>query len=146
MFLLFLVQQRVSRAMFEVFDVYPHQVAGTDVLTSDVNVELSSTDWKVGSVFAGVGILLYAIGIPLTGVAVLYHHRDRLHDRLVVMKFGFIFDGYDVEEFYWWEVVVVLRRHDAAAASPPLFSLITREASDVGRPFEGSPRTLQPNV
>ena len=48
-FLLFLVQQRVSRAMFEAFDVFPYRIRGESVLQSDVTVSTGSSEcvWEL---------------------------------------------------------------------------------------------------
>ena len=55
------------------------------------------------------GLLLYAIGIPLLTLLVLWRSRDYHHMNKYVFTFGLLYSGYR-DDRWWWEIVVLLRK------------------------------------
>ena len=55
-------------------------------------------------------LILYAIGIPLASLYVMFKRKHKLHtDKATVSKFGFLYLGYSVKTYYW-EAIVMLRK------------------------------------
>jgi hypothetical protein len=55
-------------------------------------------------------LILYAAGIPLASLYVMYQRKHKLHtDNATVSKFGFLYLGYSVDTYYW-EAIVMLRK------------------------------------
>lgn len=46
-------------------------------------------------------ILIWVVGFPLMGLAILYHYRDRLADDIIIARFGFLYTGLNHKAFYW---------------------------------------------
>ena len=55
-------------------------------------------------------LILYAAGIPLLSLFVMYKRKHKLHtDKATVSKFGFLYLGYSTHTYYW-EAIVMLRK------------------------------------
>ena len=55
-------------------------------------------------------LILYAAGIPLASLYVIYQRKHKLHtDTATVSKFGFLYLGYSANTYYW-EAIVMLRK------------------------------------
>ena len=54
-------------------------------------------------------LLLYAVGMPLGSILVLWSRRERLHTDKFRFRLGLLYSGYR-ENRWWWEVVVAARK------------------------------------
>jgi len=55
------------------------------------------------------GLLLYAVGIPLVVLVVLWRHRHLHYINKYIFTFGLLYSGYRSDR-WWWENVVLLRK------------------------------------
>ncbi|CAD2100205.1 cysteine repeat modular protein 2, putative [Plasmodium vinckei] len=55
------------------------------------------------------GLIVWGIGIPLVFYLLLYKNRRKLHNENVLLKYGFLNNGYNFQ-FWYWETVVFLRK------------------------------------
>jgi hypothetical protein len=88
---------------------------GTDDKQTYLRRDLQIICWQ-GSHIAWaltVGIpflILYALGIPLVSLFVMYRRKHKLHtDSSTVSRFGFLYLGYNKSTWYW-EAIVMLRK------------------------------------
>ena len=59
---------------------------------------------KVASIWAGVFMLFYVIGIPAGSVAILYRFRTQLNDPKIKAALGSLYISYK-PQFWWFESV-----------------------------------------
>ena len=65
--------------------------------------------------FGLVGIIVYIIGMPLSGYIVLRSLEDK-NSPEARLKYGILYDGYR-DEYWWWEILVVLRNFQSVRSS-----------------------------
>ncbi len=57
----------------------------------------------------GVGLIVWVVGIPWLGWAILREHRHRLGNTEVRERYSFLFNGYKLRTYYW-ETFVMFRK------------------------------------
>ncbi|CRG93111.1 cysteine repeat modular protein 2, putative [Plasmodium gallinaceum] len=55
------------------------------------------------------GLIVWGIGIPLMSYLVLYKNRKQLHSENILLKYGFLNNGFNFQ-FWYWESAVFLRK------------------------------------
>jgi hypothetical protein len=116
--LLFLVWSRVVASMLDAFAAYPERIAGVRLLRRDLSVDMESGKHRGAQAAAGVGLLVYGLGIPLAAWVLLRRlaRLGRLTDPTVQHVYGFTYASYSVS-MWWWELVVVFPRKLFLAAA-----------------------------
>jgi hypothetical protein len=133
--LVFLVYSRVFRALVDVFTIYPFQLEGSLRLQADLTVAANTPEHSLATAVAGIALLAYAFGIPISMVIVLFRNHKRLYpmtqselDGLrergeltahvlreavarnsFFTRFSFTYDG-TRPGLFWWETVVLSRK------------------------------------
>ena len=101
-------------------------MTGTRYLYDDFSHQCDTPTHGVAQGFAAVAIVLYCFGIPFSALAILYfqaglratpeeqvanldpHSGNNDH---FYQRYGFMYDGYSLEDHrWWWEAVVMLRK------------------------------------
>jgi hypothetical protein len=54
-------------------------------------------------------IIVWGLGIPLFALVLMYRERKKLDKVETKEKFGFLYNGYQVELFFW-EIVIMYRK------------------------------------
>ncbi len=118
----FLLYSSVCQAIFQVFDVYPHDIEigsesgakTTRYLQTDFSVDVGKHAYASVRYVAIAGLFLYVLGIPLLGAWVLFRGHSKIIDgnQEFFARFGFLYDGYRLDNpfTYQWEFVVTLRK------------------------------------
>ncbi|TNV88134.1 hypothetical protein FGO68_gene5028 [Halteria grandinella] len=55
-------------------------------------------------------IIVYSLGIPTLGLALLYRHRQSLEKSHITQQYGFLYKGYRAGFSSYWEMVVIYRK------------------------------------
>ena len=116
LFFAFTLYTGVSTRIFRLFKC--HEIEGSWYLTADYTVKCQEGVWNVYAGVAGLGIVVYVIGLPAFQLYVLLTNRANLHrtdcedpqaQRIVEKEYGSIYVHYTPESFYF-DVVDLLRR------------------------------------
>ena len=109
--LLFLLHFTLLRNTTKVFVLYPHTIGGRTYLANDFTATTSDAQYMTAFGLALASVVVYVMGIPAIGVAVLLHNRERLNSGTFAARFGFLYAGLRRERgLYLWEGVVLLRK------------------------------------
>mmetsp|Transcript_30662 Transcript_30662/g.34879 ORF Transcript_30662/g.34879 Transcript_30662/m.34879 type:complete len:144 (-) Transcript_30662:522-953(-) len=85
------------------------------ILRADYSIECWTKEhrtWTFG--VALTSLLLWGLGIPTIGLAVVIKNRRNLQETETKIKYGFIYQGYRDSHFFW-EVVIIYRKVILAA-------------------------------
>mmetsp|Transcript_30661 Transcript_30661/g.34876 ORF Transcript_30661/g.34876 Transcript_30661/m.34876 type:complete len:164 (-) Transcript_30661:522-1013(-) len=88
---------------------------GKSYLRADYSIECWTKEhrtWTFG--VALTSLLLWGLGIPTIGLAVVIKNRRNLQETETKIKYGFIYQGYRDSHFFW-EVVIIYRKVILAA-------------------------------
>ena len=93
----------VSSTVLSTFDC--REVNGVSYLVSDVSLRCHEGDWGFHSVYAGIMIAIYPIGIPLLLFLIMYRKRAVLYTSMYLkIALGFTFEAY--RKGLWWVEIV----------------------------------------
>ena len=98
----------MARASLDVFDcaALPN---GKYYVESDLNVECFDGEWWRAVPFAGLGVVVYVLALPLMFFLVLRKHKDELDDPVVLAQYGSLYRKLRWE--YWvHEVLQLVKR------------------------------------
>jgi hypothetical protein len=56
------------------------------------------------------GLIIWGLGIPSLGLAILLRYKDHLNDPDVRLKYGFLYKGYKQQKAFYWEIVIMYRK------------------------------------
>lgn len=55
-------------------------------------------------------LLIWCVGLPLLGLYLVFKNRDSLMKPSVKVKYGFLFNGYNLPKAYLWEFIIILKK------------------------------------
>ncbi len=85
-------------------------IQGIYYLVADYRQICFEPNWNIYAIVAGVGGLIYVIGIPLVELSILYYNRKRLYkDEDLKERFGTFYLNYNSDSYYF-DVLDLLRR------------------------------------
>jgi hypothetical protein len=56
------------------------------------------------------GLIIWGLGIPSLGLALLLKYKDSLNTGDVRLKYGFLYKGYNERKAFYWEIVIMYRK------------------------------------
>ncbi|GAW80178.1 cysteine repeat modular protein 1 [Plasmodium gonderi] len=110
---LFMIHGKTSVRMFQLFDcsyIKYTKHFGKYILSrvSSVECELK-TDYLKFFILGLSGTIVWSLGIPLLSFFVLYINRCNLFQEKILIKYGFLHNGYLPNRWYW-EIIVFVRK------------------------------------
>jgi predicted outer membrane repeat protein len=104
LFVVFLMLPGLGTRIFRTFHCV--NVGENEWLSSDFKIRcwVDNEGHKLASIWAGVFMLFYVIGIPVGSVAILYRFRTRLNDPKIKAALGSLYISYK-PQFWWFESV-----------------------------------------
>ena len=110
-FVLFLSYNTISTNAARMFQCRPEVIDDTRYHSADLSVTCYDSTHVVGMVIAAAMALLFNVGFPLLLLRFLRRHASELTDRLMLKRFGFLYQGYSLQrKIYGWESIVLLRK------------------------------------
>lgn len=85
------------------------EIEGDWWLEADVTLACYDDEWLPRAVLGAIGIVIYAIGIPVMFFVMLQQNKDDIENPDVVAKLGFLFTGYSAS-FFLGELVEMTRK------------------------------------
>jgi drug/metabolite transporter (DMT)-like permease len=104
--LLFVMYPTLVLKMFGVF--HCREIEGTWYLERDVTLQCYDSAWTIRAVIGGIGVIIYAIGIPVLFFVMLRQNKDNLEDAETVSMMGFLYTGY--ASYFWLGELVEMTR------------------------------------
>eukprot|EP00347_Sterkiella_histriomuscorum_P011701 403371438 len=106
--ILFFIHPTITTQMFNAFNC--QDIDGTQRLYEDLEVVcyIGNHKWIAYGV-ALPAIIIWSMGIPAYGFALIYMKRKELFTIVVKEKYGFLYNGYKEHSFYW-EIFIMYRK------------------------------------
>jgi len=101
-FTLFLIYPAVSRQVISFFNC--ETINGKSFLVADFHLECYTNRWYQYATAAGVGIVVYPVGIPLLFLGLLCRNRMNLRRPGIMVSLGFLYESYNAN-VWWFELV-----------------------------------------
>jgi len=130
--LLLLLHFGVVEACLRMLDTLDIKIYGLELLRYDLRFGEMNPEFGTAQLIAYMGLLLWGVGIPLSGAVILFKRRHRLHLPHENRMFGGLFEGFKMPSlsmlpsglppalqrrhlaeqpnFWYWELLVVIPR------------------------------------
>ncbi len=105
---LFIIHPNIVQTMFNNFNC--KEIEGEKRAQQDYTVKCGQKIHQFWSYSVAMpSIIVWGLGIPLFAFILMYRERKKLDKVEVKEKFGFLYNGYQVELFFW-EIVIMYRK------------------------------------
>ncbi|CAG9324285.1 unnamed protein product [Blepharisma stoltei] len=112
--ILFLIHPSITNIMFSIFSCKEVN-SGEYWLYADLGIRCwDGHHLLYGLLFALPTIIIWVIAVPALCLIKLVKNRRKLEDISIKMKFGFLFNGYNLKHYYWeflilyWKVILII--------------------------------------
>ncbi|TNV74929.1 hypothetical protein FGO68_gene8072 [Halteria grandinella] len=107
--ILFLIHPTVTKEMFSIFNC--KMIDNVQRLLIDLETVCYEGDHKfIAYWIAAPSILIYSIGIPTFGFAILMKKKNQLEAASIKRQYGFLYNGYKEGFSQYWEMIVIYRK------------------------------------
>jgi len=104
---LFLLHPTLTQQIFQIFNCA--QYGNGQFLATDLSISCDDAAYQRWRGAAIAMIMIYVVGIPATGFAIVFHYRKHLGDPSVKQRFRFLYEGY-AKHAYFWEFIIIVRK------------------------------------
>ena len=105
---LFIIHPNIVQTMFNNFNC--KEIEGEKRAQSDYTIKCGQKIHSFWSYTVAMpSIIVWGLGIPFFAFVLMYRERKRLDRVETKEKFGFLYNGYQVELFFW-EIVIMYRK------------------------------------
>jgi len=78
-------------------------------LLGDLDIACEGSTWTLLAGTGSLGLVVYGLGIPMGGLALLFVNRHHLHEPHIRARYGFLYMQYN-DHMWFWETVTLLRK------------------------------------
>lgn len=127
---LFLIQPTILNTMLNIIGCI--DIGENNYVMADMGLKCNSYDHLfIIYVFSIPSLILWIVAFPFWCVYSIFKQRSNIKDEQLVMKFGFLYNGYNSRMYYWWivkffqKVLIILVRVSSITPTIKMLTLFS---------------------